>query len=228
MRRLVVAMPLLALIRQQSLTGLIGSLGVLPVLNVLVLGGLYQSLGGQGMDLLRFSAHWPYFVAVAAFVSGAASWEIELLSAMRGAIAGRPVMALWSRTGHVLVASSSVVLLFLALRAWLTPDQFATDAVVMATQVVGFATLGSGVTLLWGFGSDKGVNNLVQVAPWVFALGPGPFLPAGLPVLGMLFPASGSDLNPWVEIGRSGMILAVGLWLTHRALGPCRRPTFNS
>lgn len=228
MMRTVMAMPLLALIRQQSLPGLVGTLGVLPVLNVLVLGGLYQSLGGQGMDLLRFSAHWPYFVAVAAFVAGAASWEIELLSAMRGTFAGRPGKALWSRTGHVVVASSSVVLLFLALRGWFTPDQFVTDAVVMGAQLVGFATLGSGVALLWGFGSDKGVNNLVQVAPWVFALGPGPFLPSGLPVLGVLFPASGSDLIPWVEVGRSAVVLAVGLWCTHRALGPCRRPAFHS
>lgn len=224
--RTVMGAPLVALVRQQSVPGLISALGVLPVLNALVLGGLYQSLGGRGMDLVRFSTHWPYFVAVAAFVAGAASWEMELLSATRGHYRGRVMQALGSRAGYVVVAAGSIVALFLVLRIWVGSERLGAEALVMGGQLAGFAALGSGAALAWGFGSDKGVNNLVQVAPWVFALGPGPFLPSGLPVVGGLFPANGQVLDVRVELCRALAAFVVGMLLAHQALGPGRRPVF--
>lgn len=35
--------------------------------------------------------------------------------------------------------------------------------------------VGARVVLRWGFNDDMGVNDMVQVSPWVFALGAGPF-----------------------------------------------------
>ncbi len=218
--------PLVALARKQRVRGLLSGLVALPVLNALVLGGLYQTLGGAGFDLARFGAYWPYFIAVTGFVAGVASWELELLSGLLPAYAGRPLRALWSRGAYVLLSSAPLAGLFLGIRVATSPETYVRDAALMLVATGCLAVFGSGVALTWGFHSDKGINNLVQVAPWVFALGASPFFPQGVVGLAWLFPTGATDLAVGPELVRYGIYLVTGLLLTHIALGPRRRPVF--
>lgn len=220
--------PLVALARKQRVRGLLSSLVALPVLNALVLGGLYQTLGGEGFDLARFGAYWPYFIASTGFVAGAASWELELLSGLLRAYAGRPYAALWSRVAYVLLSSAPLLALFMGIRFFTSRETFPRDAVLMVVATFSLSVLGSGVALRLGFGHDKGINNLVQVAPWIFALGASPFFPQGVIGLALLFPANGSDLAVGLELARYAIYLVGGLLLAHAALGPRRSPVFTS
>lgn len=224
---LVTTLPLLALARKQRALGMVSSLVLLPVLSSLILGGLYQTLGGQGMDLGRFSVYWPYFLASTAFVAGVASWELELLSGLLQHFQGRSGKALWSRALYVLVASTPMFILFLALRGRYAESQLTGEVALMVLMMLAYGTLGSAVALKWGFGGDKGINNIVQVATWIFALGPSPFFPRGVPGVRVVFPTRADQMNLGVELAKIALVLLIGILLSLLAMGPRRKPVFS-
>ncbi len=224
---LVAALPFRSLARKLRPTGLANGLVAIPILNALVLGGLYMTVDGHPLDVHRLAMQWPYFVASTAFVAGVASWEIELLSGMLGAYAGRASAAVLSRLVYVVAATSPIVALFLTLLAIAAEPGLLNALLAMIIVIVGFSSLGSGIALNLGFGSDKGINNLAQLTPWLFALGHSPFFPAGVPYVQWLFPPSGAEISLRYEFARAVILLALAWLLTHRALGVRRAPTYQ-
>lgn len=216
---------LLDLARKQRVHGVLSSLVILPVLNAFILAGLYQTLDGAPFDLAAFAGLYPYFIATTAFVAAAASWEVDLLTGTLQAYLGRPFRALQSRTAFISLCVLPFLMLFVSIRAVTAPDSVASDIVAMLVITIGTATIGVGVALMWGFRTDKSINNLAQVAPWVLALGPSPFFPDGVSVITWALPGGGSE-DVWVEALRGACYVGVGIWLTVRALGARRTPIY--
>lgn len=214
-------------VRKQGLAGFLNGVVLLPVLGMLIIGGLYQTLDGQPFDIAAFSAFFPYFVGFSAFAAGAASWETELLSAIGPVFAGRPGAAVLSRAGYVATSTAPVAALFAVLRFAVAPGTAVIDLVCIVVVSLGCAVLGCGVACWGGFRTDKGVNNVVQLTPWVFALGPSPLLPDGLGVLAWLFPGTPTTGSLGAEMVRAAVFVGVGLVLVRLSTGPRRLPTHS-
>ncbi len=182
---------------------------------------------GQPLDIHRLSAQWPYFVCTASFIAGVASWEVELLSGMLGSYAGWVSGALQSRLIYVTAAVSPMIALFLTLIALAGERNLAETLLTMLIVGIGFSTLGTGIALNLGFGSDKGINNLAQLTPWPFALGASPFFPQGVPCIRWLFPPSGGHAVLGFELVRAVLMVSIAWLLTYRALGARRMPLFT-
>lgn len=223
---LLATAPTLNVVRKQGIVGFLNGIAILPLLGMLIVGGLYQTLDGTRFDVDEFSSFYPYFVAFSAFAAGAASWETELLSAISPVFAGRPGAALLSRTAYVLVCTAPVAATFAVLRAVTSPGTVAADLACIVMVSAGSAVLGSGAASRGGFRNDKGVNNIVQLTPWVFALGRSPFLPDGLGYVAWLFPGTPGTTSLPAEAVRSAVYLAVGLALVRASTGRRRTPPF--
>ncbi len=225
--RTVSALPFLSLWRKLRPAGAVNGLVALPVLNALVIGGLYMTVDGQPLDAHRLSAQWPYFVGTASFIAGIASWEVELLSGILGSYAGRVSGALLSRLTYITVAATPMIALFLTLMAFAEEPHLAEALLTMLVVSLGFSVLGTGIALNLGFGNDKGVNNLAQLTPWLFALGASPFFPQGVPCIRWLFPPSGDQISLVWELVRTVILVLVAWILSYRALGARRRPVHS-
>ncbi len=223
----VSALPFLSLWRKLRPAGAVNGLVALPVLNALVIGGLYMTVDGQPLDVQRLSAQWPYFVGTASFIAGVASWEVELLSGLLGSYAGRVSGALLSRLTYVIASVTPMIALFLTLTALAEAPNLAEGLLAMLIVGLGFSMLGTGIALNLGFGNDKGVNNLAQLTPWLFALGASPFFPQGVPYIRWLFPPSGDHAVLGFELARAVLMVSIAWFLTHRALGARRMPLFT-
>lgn len=218
--------PTLNLVRKQGVAGFVNGTVVLPLVGILILGGLYQTLDGEPLDARAFSVWYPYFVGFSAFTAGAASWEIELLSGVRAPFAGRSGAAVLSRVGYVLVALAPVTTVLLLVRVAVAPATAAQDALCCLLISVGCSVLGCGVAQRLGFGGDKGVNNVVQMTPWVFALGPSPFLGDGLGLVAWVFPGAPAPGAVVAEAVRAVVYVVVGVVLIRTATGAERRPAY--
>ncbi len=221
------ALPFLSLWRKLRPTGAVNGLVALPVLNALVIGGLYMTVDGQPLDIHRLSAQRPYFVGTASFIAGVASWEVELLSGMLGSYAGRVSGALLSRLTYITAAVAPMIALFLALLALAAEPNLAEALLTMLVVSLGFSMLGIGIALNLGFGHDKGINNLAQLTPWLFALGASPFFPQGVPCIRWLLPPSGDQISLVWELTRTAILVLAAWMLTYRALGAKRAPVYE-
>jgi hypothetical protein len=145
---------------------------------------------------------------------------------LRSGLRGSTRAAVLSRTGYVAASTAPVAVLFAVLRFVVSPETAATDLACIVAVSVGCAVLGSGVAYWGGFRTDKGVNNVVQLTPWVFALGRSPFLPDGLGVLAWLFPGTPVAGSLGVELVRAAAYVVVGLTLVRVSTGPRRLPAY--
>lgn len=190
-------------------------------LNLIMIALILHPLPEQTELWPYLGSQYIYFLPMLSISAAIASFETELFA---GTGEWLLLSAQAARTSRLLKIAAELfvpVLTFIALfiytqRPW-------QDWACATLLIIVFVSLGLGIGFLWGFRSEKSINNFCTAMIWIFGFGPGPFMGLNVKWYQSLFPgAQILNGNFIAEFTKLGVYFLIALLLQHLSSNPRR------